>query len=57
MDVPGVCHDLQLHAFTSQVVEEQLGTGRPLGMDATCQSFHGVNIRSAQSQTGNIITK
>lgn len=32
---PGVRHDLQFEPFSSKVIEEQLGPGCPLGMDAT----------------------
>lgn len=44
--VPQVRHNLQLDAFTSQVVEKQLGTRNPLGMDAACQSHIKLNRES-----------
>lgn len=44
--VPRVRHNLQLGAFTSQVIENQLGTRSPLGMNAACQSYMKLNRES-----------
>lgn len=44
--VPWVRHNLQFNTFTSQVIEKQLGTRSPLGMDTPCQTCKKFNRRA-----------
>lgn len=39
VSVPWICHNLQFDSFTSQVIEQQLGTWSPLSMDAAYQTY------------------
>lgn len=46
---PGVGHDLQLDSFSSQVIEQQLGTGSPLSVDTTFQSSKNIKAQNKEN--------
>lgn len=54
--VPWVCHNLELGTFSSQVIEKQLGTRNPLGMNTACQTYKKLN-REATANLHNIKCK